>query len=283
MRNLTITRRKSYVGCAMKDQVYIRDEQAPELTIEGVPCRKIGSIKNGETKTFQIGEGQQQIFLIADKLSKDHCNATVTIPEGQEDVVLSGKHAFVFGSNPFRFDGIQQTEAQLAKQKKNNRKGAMITIVGAVLGVIIGVLLTRGLLGTESASPKTFTKEDFQITLTEEFKATEEAGFFSSYESKTVIIFTVREEKEIFGDITLKEYGELVLQANGKTGIQMNQEEGFIWFEYTDTPGEQDIYYLAVCYQGEDAFWVVNFATPATNRGKYKDTFFDWAKTIKVG
>ena len=23
MRNLTITRRKSYVGCAMKDQVYI--------------------------------------------------------------------------------------------------------------------------------------------------------------------------------------------------------------------------------------------------------------------
>ena len=159
----------------------------------------------------------------------------------------------------------------------------MITIVGAVLGVIIGVLLTRGLFGTESASPKTFTKEDFQITLTEEFKATEEAGFFSSYESKTVMIFTVREEKEIFGDITLKEYGELVLQANGKTGIQMNQEEGFIWFEYTDTPSKQEVYYLAVCCQGEDAFWIINFATPVKNQAKYQETFLDWAKTIKVG
>ena len=105
MRNLTITRRKSFVGCAMKDKVYIRDALAQELTINGVPCRKIGEIKNGETKTFQIEDGEQQVFLIADKVSKDYCNAAITIPERQEDISLSGTHKFVFGSNPFRFDG----------------------------------------------------------------------------------------------------------------------------------------------------------------------------------
>lgn len=33
MRNLTITRRKSYVGSIMKDKVYIRDEAAAERHI----------------------------------------------------------------------------------------------------------------------------------------------------------------------------------------------------------------------------------------------------------
>ena len=36
MRTLTIHRKKSFVGCLMKDQVYIRDADAGELTIEGV-------------------------------------------------------------------------------------------------------------------------------------------------------------------------------------------------------------------------------------------------------
>lgn len=281
MRNLTITRRKSFVGCIMKDKVYIRDEATSEIIIDGVPCRKIGDIKNGETKTFQIGEGQQQIFLIADKVSKDYCNATVTIPEGQEDVALSGKHVFTLGSNPFRFDGVELTQEQMAKQKKNGRKGTVIMVVSIVIGLAIGLFLPGGFLSTPS--PKTFTKEDFQITLTDDFKVTEEEGFFAAYSSKTAMVFTVREEKEIFGDISLEEYGELVLQANGRTGAKMNREEGFVWFEYTDTPGEQEVYYLAVCYQSEDAFWIVNFATPASNRGEYKDMFFNWAKTVKVG
>lgn len=283
MRNLTITRRKSFVGCIMKDQVYIRDEQAQEITIDGVPCRKIGDIKNGESKTFQIEEGEQQIFLIVDKLSKDHCNATITVPEGQEDVELSGIHKFVFGSNPFCFDGVQQTEEQLEKQKKNNRKGAVIMVAAIVFGVVIGLFLPGGFFGTETASSKTFTKEDFKITLTDAFESAEEAGFFAFYHSESVMVFTLREEKTLFGDITVKEYGDLVLEANGRTGIEMNQDDGFIWFEYTDTPEEQEVYYLAVCCQGENAFWIVNFATPADNREQYKETFLNWAKSIKVG
>ena len=283
MRNLTITRRKSYVGCIMKDQVFIRDEQAGEITIDGVPCRKIGDIKNGETKTFQIDERQQQIFLIADKVSKDYCNATVTIPEGQEDVALSGVHKFVFGSNPFCFDGIEQTPAQLEKQKKNNRKGTVIMIAAVAVGIAIGLFLPGGFFGKSDAAPKTFTKEDFQITLTDAFEVAEEPGFFSAYSSKTVLVATVREAKEIFGDITLNEYGTLVIDGNNRTGAKLNQEDGFVWFEYTDTADGQKLYYFVACYQSEDAFWIVNFLTPASNQAKYLDTFIDWAKTVRFG
>ncbi len=279
MRNLTITRRKSFVGCAMKDKVYIRDALAQEITINGVPCRKIGEIKNGETKTFQIEDDEQQVFLIADKVSKDYCNATVTIPEGQEDVTLSGKHAFVFGSNPFRFDGVQLSEEELAKQKRNSRKGVVIMIAAMIVGAVAGFLLTSGLF---KDSPKTFTEGEFQITLTDAFEPAEEAGYFASYSSKSALVLALREAKTLFGDITLKEYGALVLEANGKTGMQMKQGDGFLWFDYTAAPEGEEFYYLAVCCESADAFWIVNFATPVSNRDKYTETFLDWAESIKI-
>jgi len=89
MRNLTIKREKAVAGCAMKVQLYIRDPQAPELEINGVPCRKLGSLKNGEERTFAIENGQTQVVVIADKVSKNFCNEFYTIPEGEEDVFLS--------------------------------------------------------------------------------------------------------------------------------------------------------------------------------------------------
>jgi hypothetical protein len=252
---------------------------AKEITINGVPCRKIGEIKNGETKTFQIDDGEQQVFLIADKVSKDYCNAAVTIPEGQEDVSLSGVHRFVFGSNPFRFDGVQQSEEELAKQKRNGRKGMVIMIAAIILGTVVGFLLTSGLF---KDSPKTFTKGEFQITLTDAFEPAEQAGYFTFYSSKNALVFTLREAKTFFDDITLKEYGELVLKANGKTGMQMKQGDGFLWFDYTATPEDEEIYYIAVCCESEDAFWIVNFATPVSNRDEYMETFLDWARSIEI-
>ena len=281
MRNLTISRRKSFVGSIMKDLVYVSDPLAQEITIDGVPCRKIGDIKNGETKTFSISEGQQQIFLIADKASKDYCNASLTIPEGQEDLTFSGVHKFYLGSNPFRFDGVELSQEQLTKQKKNNNKGLVIVIAASIFGVLVGSFLPKLFSGKDSAAPKVFTKEDFQITLTDAFKSEAEPGLYASYGSKTAMVFVVREEKERFGDITLEEYGDLVLQANNKAGSTMNRETGFLWFEYTDTPNDQEIYYLAACYKSADAYWVITYATPVSNRDKFQPMILEWASSVK--
>ena len=281
MRNLMITRHKSFVGCAMKDKVYIRDEQSQELIINGVPCRKIGEIKNGETKTFSIEEGEQQIFLIVDRISKEYCNATVTIPEGQEDVALSGKHHFVFGSNPFRFDGEVLSKEQRAKRSRNHGIGVVITLVALIIGLNLGIALSNLVFSAVPATPQTFAEGELQITLTDAFKQVEQPGFFASYQSKDAMVLAVRESETLFiGDITLKEYGNLVLKANGKTDLTMNKDEKFLWFEYIDTPEDQTFYYLAVCCRSRDAFWVINFVTPVSHKEEYKETFLSWARSI---
>jgi hypothetical protein len=265
----------------MKDKVYIRDEQAPELTIAGVPCRKIGEIKNNETKTFQIEDGEQQIFLIADKFSKNYCHGTVTVPAGQEDVTLSGVHNFVLGSNPFCFDGVELTAEERAKQKKAGRVGLLVIIVAMLLGAFSGRLIARGLL--QADAEKTYTADHFSITMDAGMENEEIAGYDVCYRSRSVIVFGLREEKRLFPEgTTLEDYGGYVLEANGKTGTTLNRGDGFVWLEYTAAPDGQEIYYLIACCQGEDAFWIVNFATPAENRDQYKDDFLDWAKTVEV-
>lgn len=283
MRNLKIRRNKSFVGCAMADKVYIRDENNGDLVIEGVPCRKLGELKNGEEKTFLIDEGEQQIFLIVDKVSKDYCNATVTVPAGQEDVSYSGKHRFVLGSNPFQFDGVALSAERLAKQKKNGRKGTVIMIVSCIVGGLIGYALMSGILGIDTSKPKTFTKEDFRVTLTDAFQETNREGFFAFYENKSALAFVIREEAGSFGNISLEEYAKLVLKANNREEYVAKEGNGFLWFTYTQTVEGQEIYYMTACYKSEDAFWIVNFATPETNRKKYDDKFMQWAESVEVG
>ena len=62
MRNLTIKREKTFVGSLMKVHVYIEDHFNSEITINNVPCRKLGDLKNNEEKTFSLSKGQ--MFLI---------------------------------------------------------------------------------------------------------------------------------------------------------------------------------------------------------------------------
>ena len=71
MRNLTIKREKSFVGSLAKMKVYIEDPTSNEISINDIPCRKIGDLKNGEEKTFQIDEQEVKIYVIGDKLSKN--------------------------------------------------------------------------------------------------------------------------------------------------------------------------------------------------------------------
>jgi len=86
MRNLTIKRTKSFVACLIKLKVYIEDPSSNEMKINNISCRKLGDLKNGEEKTFLIGDNAAKVFVIADSLSKGFCNEYYSLPEGQEDV-----------------------------------------------------------------------------------------------------------------------------------------------------------------------------------------------------
>ena len=141
MRYLTITRKKRFVACLMKMKVYIEDPHSAELTINGFPCRKLGTLKNGETATFPIGEQAARVFVIADKMSKGFCSDCYPLPAGTENLAISGKNYFHPGAgNPFRFDGVTDPEV-LANRKKGSGKGIIILIVSLIIGAILGSLL----------------------------------------------------------------------------------------------------------------------------------------------
>ncbi len=146
MRNLTIKRNKTFVGCMGKFKVYVEDPSSNDTTINGVTCRKLGELKNGEEKTFEIAEGAAKVFVIADQLSKNFCNEYYELPEGQEDIALSGQCKLnPAAGNAFRFDNNNSAEA-IANRKKSTGKGVVILVISLIIGFVVGLLLSSELL-----------------------------------------------------------------------------------------------------------------------------------------
>ncbi len=141
MRKLTILRRKSFVACLMTLKVYIESFDGTGEEINGVFCKKLGVLKNGEEATFEIGEESAKVFVIVDKLSKNFCNDCYQLPEGNEDIYLSGKNKCnpAIG-NPFVFDNNDTPDAE-NNRKHRQRLGWIILIVCLVVGFAIGFML----------------------------------------------------------------------------------------------------------------------------------------------
>lgn len=284
MRNLTITRTKSFVGCLAKMKVYIEDPVSNELTINGVPCRKLGTLKNGETASFSIGDQAAKVFVIADKASRNYSNDCYPIPEGVEDIAITGKNHFNPGAgNPFRFDGITDPEV-LANRKKGSRKGVVILVAAVILGFLVGFL--PSFFNVSTVKPKDFSTSGMTITLTTAFDEESYQGFTQCYESKTAVVLALKEEFSLmagFEDYTLEEYGALVLQSNGMDLSELEYENGVYYFDFTALGGDgNENYYFATLHKGSDAFWLIQFATPVENADKLRDEFFDWAASVTL-
>ena len=138
MRNLTITRKHKSAASLCSTKIYISDPADGSVEINGVNCRLLGTIKNGETQTFLIDECEARVFAIFDIASKDYCNDSVLIFAGCEDVFLSGGHVFNPAcGNAFRFDGEPDAFAR-SNRSKGNGIGAVILIVSLVAGLMLG-------------------------------------------------------------------------------------------------------------------------------------------------
>ena len=141
MRTLTIKRKKTFVACACKMQVYIESFDGTGTEINGVYCRKLGELKNGEEKSFQIGDDSAKVFVIADSISKNYCNDCYQLPEGTEDITLCGQNKFNLATgNAFVFENNHTPEA-VENRKRNVRKGVVILVVLFVVSFIIGFLI----------------------------------------------------------------------------------------------------------------------------------------------
>ena len=285
MRNLTIKRTKSFVGCLGKMKIYIEDPTSNELLINNTPCRKIGDLKNGEEKTFQIEEQAVKVFVIADKLSKGFCNEYYQLSDGQEDLFLSGKNRFNPATgNAFYFDN-NETADVLANRKRSKKKGLIVLAVAAVVGLVFGYLIGSGAFSDKTPEAKTFSSDGMSITLTDEFRETDIKNYTVAYDSRNVAVFALKESfslAEGFEDYTLKEYADAVIQANKLSGAETKTADGLTYFEYEFTnPETKDTYHYFSCvYKTDDAFWLIQFTTLSENMDLYAVQMKEWAKSV---
>lgn len=286
MRKLTIKRTKSFVASHVSLKVYIEDETSDELVINGVSCRKIGVLKNGEEGVFQIGEEATRVYVIADKLSKNYCNEFYEIPAGVDDIHLSGKNKFnLANGNAFRFDG-NTSEAVLQNRKKSNRKGAIIITVAAVIGFVIGFLLTSGVFASEPEE-KVFIDEGLYIVLDDSFTKTNAEDFTLFYVSDDSAVIALREDFEAtpqLKGLSLDEYAHLVIDVNNLTDSEVKTtDDGLVYYEYDSLISEtnEKYKYYSFVYKSTDCFWLVQFSSLFENSESQKEQIFEWARTVK--
>ena len=287
MRNLTVKRRKSFVGSIMSLKVYIEDREESELTICDIPCRMLGSLKNGEEKTFPVGDGAARVFVSVDKVSKDYCNDLFLLPEGEEDVSVSGVCKFNLGNgNAFRFDGKPSEEA-LQNRKKYSKKGTEIITAAIIIGVIVGFAVGFYIFTKLNApSPKTFSSNGISVTVDTSFKEENDDTYLFSVYSKNVRIIATRDvisELAILDNMSLDGYAELIYDARDyadKSEITHSDGLTYFTYEYTNPSNDRTFTYFTSFYKTDSAFWIVQFMTYKESAEKYRPDIIKWASSV---
>ncbi len=294
MRRLWIERRKAAAAGTVAMMVYIEDPENGDTEINGVLCRELGALKNGKKARFAIGEEAGKVFVVAGKAGRDMHTAFVQLPEGEDDVFLSGRnYRNPFGGSSFRFDG-EEGETVPENRKRGSGVGTAILVIAIVLGIVgggaVGVLISRKLLRPEvpQVSAQVFSVEDMQITLTDGFVPMPGEGFTAGFCSDETVVYALRERFDAFegfGELSLAGYGTMVLENNGLTDrVTLKEEGNSVSFEYLYTQEETgtDFYYYCVAQKGSDAFWLIQFAAPEEKQSLYEVVFPQWAQTVAI-
>ncbi|MCL2333985.1 MAG: hypothetical protein FWC52_04260 [Candidatus Methanoplasma sp.] len=116
MRKLIFKRKKTFTASAAKVRVFIQDSQG-ELELGGIKCKEIGTLKNGETREYNIPSERVYAFIVFSKFDPVKYHAYYEIPAGNETVELfTGPTLNPVKGNPFSiFDKKDMVE--LSKEK----------------------------------------------------------------------------------------------------------------------------------------------------------------------
>ena len=157
---------------------------------------------------------------------------------------------------------------------------AVITLVCLVMTFAAGCDKIEEIL---EPAEKSFTKSGMSITLTEEFNEKEHVSYTAVYESTEVAVYTLKEEKSLFGGVnyTLEQYTDLVIQANG-LDIDAKEKDGLTYFEYEKEVNGKNFHYVAFTFEAEDAYWLVQFACTQDQTSEHEADIFKYAKSVEV-
>ena len=156
-----------------------------------------------------------------------------------------------------------------------------------MLALALSLLLVACSPTDAGAFAKTFSKNGFQITLTEEFTELEYENCEACFASITMSVSAWKESKETdeyLQSITRRDYAELIHEINAdQNPSPLHVENGLIYFTYTATDiNGLDNTLMVTMYESSDAFWIVEFCTFTEQYEPYKDTILSYAKTVKV-
>lgn len=290
MRYLTIERKKSFVGCAGVFKVYVEDPEMEEQRINGVPCRKLGTLKNGETARFAIGENAAALFVVSGKLSRNFSSDMIRLPAGSDDLTYTGQSRFsLLTGNAFRFDNIFD-EATLKFRNAGRRRGTIVLtasiVVGLIVGIITGVFVRTTMRNNRETSPKVFSESGMSITLTDAFSRVKNDKFTACYGSRKVALFVLKERFEDLpggaSSLSVAEYGERVAETNGFDAPVL-EANGLVWLDrtYTNAENGKTYHYYTTFFKSGDAFWIFEFSTEESDFAAQKANIVTWAKSVR--
>lgn len=281
MRKLTIFRANSRAAAVARMRVFIEDSEAPDFTINGVGCRKLGVLKNGEERTFEIGEQRARVFVIADRADTRYCSSYFDVPAGLQDVRLTGRNQRNPNTgNAFRFDEAEDHFLRKKRRKRLLRLAALLTAAAVLVG-IAGFFGIRALLAER---PRDFNAEGMTITLTNRFDRVNVPGFTVSFLSRYAAVHALREPfSEDFGKLTVEQYGTLIAQSNDqiRSSPVRDGELYYYEYEYRDEEKNASIAYLVAIYKAKNAFWVINFAADQEDYPALRETVRSWARSVR--
>lgn len=283
MRRVYITREKCFAGCLAKMQVYIEDHNRGEVELDGIPCRPAGVLANGETVDFAIPDEARTVFVIATANTKKYCGDKFLIPAGDTDVELMGSNIYNPGlGNPFRFHGVTDEET-LMNRERDNRKGIVATVLAVLIGLIGGFLLTADNLFVQ---PKSFISDSFEIVLTTNFSDKYEDGvyYFGSKDCSVAVYEYGYADHVTLKDMNSQEFLE-VLKESGhfSSEAKIISESGLELIEDRAESNSGEIRsYMTVFVKGNESFYLFEFGCEIEDYEKLKESFIEWASTIKI-
>jgi hypothetical protein len=261
-------------------KVYIEDPMTNELMISGVPCRKLGQLKNGETAEFMIENEAAKVFVIADTLSKELCSESYQLPYGEEDVSLSGKNHYNPGAgNPFYFDGVTDPTI-LAGRKKKSKIGIWVLIGAFIVGIGIGLL--GSLPDLLTLKDKNVEVEEFNMTLTGDFKKIPNSEYDFVYGNMTYSVFGFNETFDGASAYSVSDYGNAFIEYNEFDSThKLKTKDGLTYMEYEARGDDGESYhYWVFFYKNVDEFWVVHIASVDKTPSEVEDYVMGIAKTV---
>lgn len=291
MRKLTVKREKSFVGCLAKMQVYIEDSCSDGLTMtvmngeepEQISCRKIGELKNGEETAFEIGENAARVFVIADKLSKDYCNDCYQLPEGDEDISLSGRNKFNPATgNAFRFNGNDGRVATVGRQR-GMKRGLIVLIALVLIGFLLGYGISAAIFAILDGREKVFSAGEMSITLNESFEQQNLLGYSAVYVSNAVEIMVFKNDFSGFGSssLTAADYAKFVIASDQSINSEVVSVDGLVYYTFDkDLLDGQTYSYFVYTYKADDAYWQFYFAVEKSKAARYADDVAKWAGSV---